>query len=402
MPPNPPSPEPGPPPAPPADAPGEAGYRVTTLELFFDLVFVFAVTQLTGVLVHELNPLGLFQVVLMFGVLWWMYAGYAWLTNMTAPTTALRRLLVLAGMGGFFMVALATPTAFKDGGVVWGLGYLVLVLAHVTLYAQGNRMILRVLPANLLAAALIVVAGLLDGPAVYVLWTLALIVPIAQPFIVPPGGRFAIQPAHIVERHGLLVIITLGESVIAIGVGVEGLALDAGLIVAVLLGLALAAAIWWTYFVGDDERAEKALTEADDARRAQMTMFGYFYAHIPIVVGVIVAAAGMKKALGHAWEHLDAAPALALAGGVAIYLAGDAAFRRVLGTGPSRIRLAAAAVAVAAFPVGLWGSAAELAALVAVVAAALAAEHRAGRAVPRGLGGLRGAGRERDLGQSSA
>jgi low temperature requirement protein LtrA len=364
-------------------------YRVTTLELFFDLVFVFAVTQLSHVLVKELNGLGLVQVVLMFGVLWWMYGGYAWLTNTLTPTTAGRRLLLLVGMGGFFMVALATPTAFKGGGVLWGVGYLVLVLAHVTLYAQGNPNILRVLPANLLAAVLIIVAGIFDhGPAVYVLWTLALVVPIVQPYIVPAGGLFTIQPAHIVERHGLLVMITIGESVIAVGAGAEHAHLDAGLVVAVLLGLALAAAFWWSYFARDDERAEESLTAADDVRRTQMTMFGYFYAHIPLVVGIIVAAAGMGTAVGHAWDGLHTGSALALAGGVALYLAGDVAFRRAVRIGPSRIRLGAAAVALAAAPLGLWLAAAEIAALVLVVAAALALEHAATRpdAAVLGLG----------------
>ncbi|GGP97998.1 low temperature requirement protein LtrA [Actinomadura coerulea] len=373
----------------PSVSAGEEVYRVTTLELFFDLVFVFAVTQLSHVLVKELNVLGLAQVVLMFGVLWWMYGGYAWLTNTLTPTTAGRRLLLLVGMGGFFMVALATPTAFKGGGVLWGLGYLVLVLAHVTLYAQGNPNILRVLPANLLAAVLIIGAGLLDhGPAVYVLWTLALVVPIVQPYIVPAGGLFTIQPAHIVERHGLLVMITIGESVIAVGAGAEHAHLDAGLVVAVLLGLALAAAVWWSYFARDDERAVESLTAAGDVTRTQMTMFGYFYAHIPLVIGIIVAAAGMGTAVGHAWDGLHTGPALALAGGVALYLAGDAAFRRAVRIGPSRIRLGAAAAALAATPLGLWLAAAEIAALVLVVAAALVLEHAAPRpdaAVP-GLG----------------
>ncbi|WP_433475795.1 low temperature requirement protein A [Spirillospora sp. CA-142024] len=357
-------------------AAGEEVYRVTTLELFFDLVFVFAVTQLSHVLVKELNPLGLLQVVLMFGVLWWMYAGYAWLTNTLAPTTAARRLLILVGMGGFFMVALATPTAFKGGGVLWGIGYLVLVLAHVTLYMQGNPNILRVLPANLLAAVLIISAGVLDhGAPVYVLWTLALIVPIVQPYIVPAGGLFTIQPAHIVERHGLLVMITIGESVIAVGAGAEHAHLDAGLVVAVLLGLALAAAVWWSYFARDDARAEESLTAADDVRRTQMTMFGYFYAHIPLIVGIIVAAAGMGQAVGHAWDHLHLGPALALAGGIALYLAGDVAFRRTMRIGASRIRLAAAVVALALTPLGLWSAVAEIAALVLLLTAALALEH---------------------------
>ena len=146
----------------PANAP-EAVLRVTTLELFFDLVFVFAVTQLTGVLVRELSPLGLFRVVVMFGVLWWMYGGYAWLTNTMAPTRWSRRVLLLVGMAGFMVVALATPRAFEGDGVAWGVGYLVVVLVHAGLYVQSNRNILRILPFNLLAAGLVIVAGVLHG-----------------------------------------------------------------------------------------------------------------------------------------------------------------------------------------------------------------------------------------------
>jgi low temperature requirement protein LtrA len=356
--------------------PVEEVYRVTTLELFFDLVFVFAVTQLTSVLVGELSPLGLLQVVAMFGVMWWIYSGYAWLTNTLSPTTTTRRLLLLIGMAGFLIMALATPRAFEDTGVAWGIGYLIVVLVHAGLYVQGNSNILRVLPANLLAAALIIIAGLLNGPAVRLLWIGALLIPIAMPYIVPAGGRFLIQPAHIVERHGLLVIITLGESVIAIGIGAAGLTVDAELAVAAVLGLALVAALWWAYFDHDDELAEQTLTAVDDGPRTQLTMFGYFYAHIPIVVGIITMAAGMKKAVGHAWEPLHGGPAVALAGGVALFIAGDVLFRRVMRIGPSLVRTAAAAAALATIPVGLWAAAAELAALAAVVAAALALEQR--------------------------
>ncbi|MBW8481971.1 low temperature requirement protein A [Actinomadura parmotrematis] len=351
---------------------------VTTLELFFDLVFVFCITQLTGVLAHDLTPHGLAEVALMFGVLWWMYSGYAWLTNTMAPTSAGRRLVVLAGMAGFLLVALATPTAFGDGGVLWGAGYLVLVAAHAALYAQGNPQIFRILPANLLAGVLIVGAGLAGhGPLVYVLWTLALVVPIVQPYVVPAGGRFLIQPGHIVERHGLLVMITIGESVIAVGVGAEGLPRDAGLAAAAVLGLALAAGVWWTYFDGDDARAEHALAEADETARTQMTMFGYFYAHLPLIIGIVAMAAGAKKAIGHAWGHLTFAQALALGGGVALYLLGDVWFRRVMGIGPSRIRLAGAAAALAVAAAGLALAAAELALLIAVLAAVVVAERRA-------------------------
>src|SRR4051812_3478888 len=207
-------------------------YRVSTLELFFDLVFVFVITQLTGVLVGRLTLLGLAQVVLQFGVLWWMYGGYAWLTNTVAPTTPVRKLLILAGMAGFLIIGLATPTAFNGGGIAWGLGYLVVVIVHAGLYRLANPHILRVLPGNALAAALIMGAGFLDGPSEYVLWTLALLVPILMPYVVPPGHMFRIQAQHIVERHGLLVLITFGESVIAIGIGAQGHELTVGLVVA--------------------------------------------------------------------------------------------------------------------------------------------------------------------------
>jgi low temperature requirement protein LtrA len=153
--------------------PGEEVRRVTTLELFFDLVFVFAVTQLSSLLGRDLSPRGLVRVLLLFGVLWWMYGGYGWLTNTMPPDQGRRRLLLLVGMAGFMVVALATPRAFEDTGLAWGVGYLVVVLVHAALYAQSNRSILRILPFNLLAATLVIAAGLLRGPAVYVLWTAA-------------------------------------------------------------------------------------------------------------------------------------------------------------------------------------------------------------------------------------
>ncbi len=178
-------------------------YRVTTLELFFDLVFVFVITELTGVFVDELGLVGLLRVGLMFVVLWWMYSGYAWLTNTRSPLTPGHRLLLLIGMSGFLLVGLATPHAFTGGGAWWGLGYLIVVLVHGGLYLQFAPTFIRVLPGNLLAAGCVIATGMVHGIPVYVLWTAAVLVPVVMPYIVPPAGRFLIQPAHIVERHGL-------------------------------------------------------------------------------------------------------------------------------------------------------------------------------------------------------
>ncbi|NUS44446.1 MAG: low temperature requirement protein A [Mycobacteriaceae bacterium] len=358
--------------------PQPAEARVTTLELFFDLVFVFAITQLTSVLAHDMSLRGLARVVLMFVVLWWMYGGYAWLANTIAPTTPVRRLTMLVGMAGFFMVALATPTAFSGGGIVWGLGYLILVSAHAVLYAQDNPHILRVLPANLLAALFIVAAGIFDhGAPAHILWTFAVVVPIVQPYVAPAGGRFRIRAGHIVERHGLLVMITIGESIVAIGVGAGRQELTAGLIVTVLVSLALAAAVWWSYFDRDGARAERALRAADDVSRTDRTMFGYFYAHIPIVIGIVVMAAGVQQAVARSWNPLGAGPACALACGTATYLLGDAAYRHIVGIGPSKIRIATAVLCLLTIPLGRHSAATEALALTALLGLALVAESRA-------------------------
>ncbi len=362
------------PPASPANAPEDV-LRVTTLELFFDLVFVFAVTQLTSVLVRELSPLGFFRVVVMFGVLWWMYGGYAWLTNTMAPTRWSRRVLLLVGMAGFMVVALATPRAFEGDGVDWGLGYLVVVLVHAGLYVQSNRNILRILPFNLLAAGLIIAAGVVGGPAMYALWTVALVVPIATPYFVQ-SGRFNIRPSHIVERYGLALLITLGESVIAVGIGVSGEPLNLGVIGAVVLGLALAAALWWTYFGGDDERVEQVLLAADPRRRGPLTIAGFFYATIPMVLGIVTTAAGLKLSIGHPGNALPVGPAVALAGGATLFLGGAAALRRAFRIGPMGVRIGGSLLALPTILLGIKVSAtAELAALVLLLAGVLVIER---------------------------
>jgi len=354
-------------------------YRVTTLELFFDLVFVFAITQLTSVLVHELSLKGLAQVALVFGVLWWMYGGYAWLTNTMPPTSTSRRLLLMVGMAGFLSLALATPTAFTGGGVIWGLGYLVVVLVHGGLYFQVNRNIVRVLPTNGAAALAVIGAGVVrHGWGVYALWTLALLIPIVGPYFIKVEQNFSLNADHIVERYGLAVLITFGESVVAIGIGVSAVELDGKTVIAAVLALALVGALWWSYFARDDEVAVESLNRAATGPRTTMVLYGYYYAHLPLVIGIIGVAAGLKKVLGHAWSPLHGFPAaLALAGGVALYLVGDAWFRGILKIGPSPVRLVAAALSLATIPLSRWFGEAEVVALVVILATMLVIEGRA-------------------------
>jgi low temperature requirement protein LtrA len=179
-----------------------------------------------------------------FGVLWWMYGGYVWLGNARTPSQTPERLLMLVGMAGFLIMALAIPEAFGRDGVALGLGYLIVVVVHGWLYRRVNKNIARVVPFNLFAAALVIVAGIVKGPAGYVLWAVALAAPVLSPLVIKPRGRFDIQPSHFTERHGALVIIVFGESVVDIGIGAEGHAVTVSLVLSAVLGLALAAALW--------------------------------------------------------------------------------------------------------------------------------------------------------------
>jgi low temperature requirement protein LtrA len=370
--------------------PGEAERveRVTTLELFFDLVFVFTITQLTAVLNADPSPRGLLRVVLMLGVIFWMYGGYAWLTNAVVPDRAGRRLVLLAGMAGFLVLALAIPQAFSGDDLAFGLAYLLVVSIHTGLYSRTSvthtiRALVRLAPFNLASALLVLGAVLAGGTAGYLLWAAAFALEWVTPLVTGIGG-FRIAPAHFVERHGLVVIVALGESVVAIGIGAAGLPVDLGLALVAVLGLLLAACLWWAYFGGDDTRAERALAAIPSERRAAVGVRAFGYWHLPILLGIVVLAAGLKHAIGHAFGRLELAQAVLLAGGVAVFLAGDVGFRRVLGIGSGRLRAVAAALVLATVPLGVGVSAiAQLSVLGIVLGGALAAESAGTRSSGR-------------------
>ena len=360
--------------------------RVSTLELFFDLVFVFTVTQLTAVLSHHLSWESLGQVMVMLALIWWMYAGYAWLTNSISTRGLRQRAILLGGMAGYLILALAVPGAFHGSGLAFGVGYFIVTAVHASLFiwtasAQSSRAFLGIAPYNLFNATLVVVGGALGGTAQVVLWTVAAVLEWSTPWV---GNResqsnFEIAPGHFVERHGLVVIVAIGESVVAAGIGAAGLAVDAELMLAVVLGLLLSAGLWWAYFgADDDEQAERALTDAPRRRQPWIALEGFGIAHYFLLLGVVLTAAGIKKAIGHAYDPLETAQALVLGGGVALFLAADVAFRRVLGLGRSLHRAVAALLALATVPLGSEVAAvAQLAALVVVLAAALAGEGTA-------------------------
>ncbi|WP_329125477.1 low temperature requirement protein A [Streptomyces sp. NBC_01465] len=367
--------------------------RVTTLELFFDLVFVFTLTQLTVLLAHDLTFRTAGRVLLIFIVLFWMYGSYAYLTNQVPPETNARRLPLVLGMSGFLICALAIPRAFHGGGVAFGLGFLLVVLVHSSLYALFHGLsVLSFATPNVAAAVLITVAGAYDGHTAEAMWLVAIAVQNLSPILASRiTGKDAdsrslvsarvggLDPGHFVERHGLLLIVAFGESVIAIGVGTGNLHLDLSLYGAVLLSLALATALWWTYFLRDEALAEAALHRVSGRGRFRLTMAAYYYCFVPMLLGVAVLAAGVKKSIGHLPEHLPAGPAVALAGGIALFLAGNVAFRAVLHIRPLGFRAAATAAVLATIPLGTGVSAlVQLCALVVVLVAMLTAEARWG------------------------
>jgi low temperature requirement protein LtrA len=356
--------------------------RVSTLELFFDLVFVFTITQLTGVLVAGGGAESALQVAVMLAVIWWMYDGYAWLTNAIATDLLRFRLLLLGGMGGFLVIALAIPTAYEDQGLAFGLGYLVVVVLHAGMYSRGTSVsevaaILRIVPFNLTAAGLVLAGGIVGGRAQDVIWLAAALLLWVTGWFANTEG-FVIAAEHFVERHGLVIIIALGESIVVIGVGTAGVPVDGRLVLVALLGLALSAALWWLYFRPEEE-VEDAMKVAEQPKRARFALVAFGYWHYGLLLGVVAVAAGLKKAVGDPYDPLGGWIGVELAVGVALFLWCTVGFCRTLGLRTSVPRLIAGATALATIPVGTeWTAAAQLAALVAIVAAALVVEGRRG------------------------
>ncbi|MDX6567915.1 MAG: hypothetical protein QOH15_493 [Gaiellales bacterium] len=366
--------------------------KASTLELFFDLVFVFTITQLTSVLEVRPTLRGLLQVALMLAAIWWMYSGYAWLTNAVSADRLSRRLLLLAGMASYLVLALAIPHAFSGSGTAFGLAYLAVVLVHAVLYTRSSnasvvQAILGLAPFNLATALLVVVAGIAGGTAEYVLFTAAVAIEWISPRLISDSG-FEIGPEHFVERHGPVVLIAIGESVVAVGMGARGLSVDLELVAIVVAGLALSACLWWAYFGGDDERAERALRDAPFERRPRLAVNAFGYCHFLILLGIIAVAAAVHEAIGHAFHELVAARSLTLAGGVGLYLLGDALFRHSLGIGRGHWRLVCAAAALLTIPLGTSIAAeAQIAALVALLVACFALEAAGERRQAHGLQG---------------
>jgi low temperature requirement protein LtrA len=355
----------------------EREQRVTPLELFFDLVFVFAFTQVTTVLSDDPTWGGLGHGLLILAALWWAWAAYAWLTNTVDPGEGAVWGAMLVAMAAMFVAALAVPDAFGRHGVVFGVAFLIVSVMHLTLYAlaaRGDRdllaAILRIAPSTLAGAALIIAAGFVQGWLKPVLWLAALAVGFFGPLLGGMSG-WRVQPAHFVERHGLIVIIAIGESLIAIGLGARGTELGTGVIVAAVLGLAVTSSFWLAYFDFFPIRAQQLLTDRTGAQRTALARDAYTYLHLPMVAGIVLFAFAMKTTLAHVGDELDTISAVGLCGGPALYLFAYVVLRLRVSHTLGRGRLVAAVACALLLPIAVVVSALTALALVATVWVAL-------------------------------
>jgi low temperature requirement protein LtrA len=309
------------------------GERVTPLELFFDLVFVLAITQCTALMSHHPTWSGLIQGLLVLGVLWWAWGGYAWLTSVIDPEEGAVRLVIFGAMAVLLIVSLAVPEAFGSLALTFALAYGAFRVAHIGLFMLASpdddalrHSVLGLAASTALAVFLLIAASLFDGLAQGALWALALLLDMALPYFFGTEG-WKLVPGHFAERHGLIVIIALGESIVAIGVGAAG-ALSLGIGTVAVLGVALAAAMWWIYFDLVALISARRPAEAEPGRvQNALARDSYSYIHLALVAGVVLSAFGLKVSIAHFEDHLHAVPAFALLGGVAVYLLGLVGFR---------------------------------------------------------------------------
>jgi low temperature requirement protein LtrA len=307
---------------------------VTPLELFFDLVFVLALTQCTTLMAAEPTWTGLAKGFLVLGVLWWAWVGYSWLTSVVDPEEGAVRLVMFGAMAALLVVALCVPDAFGDTALLFAIAYGLVRAAHIALFLLASRdqpllrqSVLGLAGGSALGVSLLVAAAFADGWLQGGLWALALVLDMGEPLLFGAEG-WQLVPHHFAERHGLIIIIALGESIVAIGVGAEGVGVDAGVVVAATLGIAIASAVWWLYFDVVAALAARLLAALPPGReRNERARDGYSYLHFPMVAGIVFGALGLKKTISDVGDSLDVEIATALLGGTAVYLLAHVAAR---------------------------------------------------------------------------
>jgi low temperature requirement protein LtrA len=355
--------------------------RVTPLELFFDLVFVFAITRVTALMAHDLSWTSIGQGLLVLAALWWGWGAYGWLTNHVSGDDDRARVVVIVAMAAMVLVALAVPGAFDEHALLFALAYLVMRVAHLALWWVASSddpdvhvAVGRLVPTAVTGPLLIVAASLFDGTLQAALWIVALALDYGGPYVRGVAG-YRVHATHFAERFSLIIIIVLGESIVAIGVGAGDESLDAAIGVAAVLALLTSAALWWAYFDVVADLAAQRLAELHGEARNRLARDAFAYLHLPLIAGIELFALGVEQVVGHTEEALKPEAATALFGGVALYLIAHVAFKlRATGSfGPAR--LVAALLCVACIPFAMdWNAVASLAVVTAVSVALIAYE----------------------------
>jgi len=334
------------------------GERVTPLELFFDLVFVLALTQCTTLVTRTPTWEGVLKAMLVLGVLWWSWGGYAWLTSVVDPEEGTVRLAMFAAMAAFLVAALCVPGAFGSEAVLFACAYAAVRAAHIALFMIASRedpelrhSVLGLAVSTAIGVGLLLAAAFAGGTVQLALWGLALLIDLGGPYLFGVEG-WKLVPGHFAERHGAIVIIALGESIVAIGIGARP-TIGAGVVAAAVLGVAIAAALWWTYFDVTAIIAGRRLARAAAGReRNEIARDSYSYLHFPMIAGIALIAVGIKRTLLGVDDPLRLVPAAALLGGAAMYLLAHVAFR-LRNTGSLSVRrLLCAVVLLALLPAG--------------------------------------------------
>jgi low temperature requirement protein LtrA len=344
---------------------------VTPLELFFDLVFVFALTQVTAFMADELSWQGILRGVLVLMLLWWAWTGYAWLANVASAEERPIKLAILTGMAAMFVLALCIPEAFDDlpgglqGPVVLAVCYLMFRAMHLVMFFILSRedsglrkQVLRFALSVIASSAVLLMASQFEGRVQTGLWILALLADYVGTALGGFRGWRLPAPGHFSERHGLIVIVALGESIVAIGLGVAKEPISWVIIAASVLGLLLSSALWWAYFDVSALLGEHALATEPPATRARLARNAYSFAHMPLVLGIVLGAFGLKEVLAYVSDSThhrltDPLPTVALAalvGGAVIYLLAHVIFKWLTVHTWSVVRLAAAGALLLAIP----------------------------------------------------
>jgi low temperature requirement protein LtrA len=337
-------------------------HRVTTLELLFDLVFVFAFTQVSGLMAETHSATGVLQAMVILGVLWWSWVSYGWLANQAHADAGIVRIAMIVAMAAIFILSLMIPESYAAAHgevfapVVVALCYTIVRVVHGITYvvASGSdralrrQVILTMAASTLPSSTLFFVGAVIGSPWQVWIWLIAFVADVVLVYLTSKDGDWRVNsPAHFAERYGLIVILALGESIVAIGAGVAREPVSATIIVGALLAVGMAVALWWAYFVRIARSAEHALSSATGVRRARLATDGFTYLHITLVAGIILAALGIEVAMEYVgeFEHSFAwFGAIALSGGVSLYLFGSALFHRRMTGNWLWVRIAGATV----------------------------------------------------------